>query len=349
VRRELGGFALLSQSDNFNRDMLMHCFIRSMLLSSAFLSPISFATDLSQAINAFNEERLDVAKPLFEVAAKNAVSKNEALVYLGRIAFEEGYEEKAKEILSSSIDIEPNSSDEYYWLGRAYGELAIKANVLKQASYATNVHKYFQLAADANPNNVMAQRGLFEFYLIAPGIVGGSTEKAEQTLSIIRKLSVVDADIKQLALLNKKGDKEKSLAQARLLVTNYSFSAEALFNAGHVLREHKQFPESIKAFEAAAKVPVTRDNRLFVEHSAYHFSETCQWANIRVDEAIANLERLISARTNDKRFNKNWPTWTLAKLYRQKGDQQKFESLKSQLDPAYVKQDKWLKKELAEK
>ena len=320
--------------------------LSSILLVTLFGSSYSLAADLTQAVSAFNDGRAAVAKPVFEGAVKDPASKNEALFYLGRIAFEEGDAEKAKELLSDAVALEPNSSDEYYWLGRAYGELALKANVLKQASYASSVHKYFQLAVDTDPRNVPALRGLFEFYVVAPSIMGGSVESAEQTIAAIRKLSSVDADIKQLSLLGKKRETEKRLAHARLLVATYPDSAEALFEAAHVLREQKQLPEAITAFEAAAKISPTRSNKIFVENSAYYFSETCQWANVRLDDAIKNLEKIIAVRTGEKSFNKNWPLWTLAKLYRQKGDVQKFTALKAQLDPAYIKNDKFLKAEL---
>lgn len=302
--------------------------------------------DITGAIAAFNEERIEVAKPLLETASHETSTKNEALLYLGRIAFEEGDAEKARDLLSAAVDIEPNSSAEYYWLGRAYGELALKANLLKQASYASSVHKYFQLAADADPKNVLAQRGLFEFYIVAPSIMGGSLEKAEQTLSVIRQLSPVDADIKLLSLYARKEQHEQALAQAKLLIAKYPDSAEALFVAGHTLREQKQLPEAIKAFEAAAKIPATRTNKMFVESASYSFSETCHWANTRLDEAIPNLEKFIAVHGSDKRFNRNWPLWTLAKMYKQQGNLDKYKSLRAQLDPGYLKQDKQIKAEV---
>jgi len=122
------------------------------------LTPLTFAADLQPAITAFNEAHYSKAKPLFEVAAKDTATKNDALYYLGRIAFQEGDADKAKGYLDQSVDLEPNISDEYYWLGAVYGVLAQNANILKRASYASSAHKYFQFAVDTDPRNVEAQR-----------------------------------------------------------------------------------------------------------------------------------------------------------------------------------------------
>jgi tetratricopeptide (TPR) repeat protein len=305
-----------------------------------------FAADLQPAIAAFNDYHFVQAKPLFEAAVNDSARKNEALYYLGRIAFEEGDAEKAKDYLNQSVDIEPNTSDEYYWLGRAYGELALKASIFKQASYASSVHKYFQLAVDADPKNVPAKRGLFEFYIMAPSIMGGSTEKAEQLISDMHALSPVDADIKKLVLLAKKDEQDKRLAQAKFLVTQYPNSAEALYNAGGVLREKKNYVDALAALEAAAKIPVTHQNKQFVESSLFLFSDVSLTTGTKTEEAISGLEKLLARNSENPKANKNWPLWNLAKLYSKQGNLEKYQSLRNQIDQSYVKTDKVLKEEM---
>ena len=319
---------------------------RALISCALCVSSLAIAADLQPAITAFNELHYSDAKPLFEAAVKDVGSRNDALYYLGRIAFEEGDAEKAKGFLEQSVNLVPNTSDEYYWFGRAYAELAQRANILKQASYAFNVHKYFQLAVDTDSKSVEAQRGLFAFYIMAPSIMGGGVDKAEKALNDIRLLSPVDADIKQLDIFAKKEDVDKSLVQAKFLVTTYPLSAEALFRAAHVLREQKKLEDAIVSFEAASKLPVTPHNRVFVEASLLHFGETCQWANARLDEAIESLEKYLAIKAGTKNIELNGPRWTLAMLYRQKGNMEKYRNLRKQLDPAFIKQHKWIKEQV---
>lgn len=315
------------------------CFCIGLTFCSA---RIAHAADLRPAVILFNESHYSQAKHLFEAAAKDADTKNDALYYLGRIAFEEVNTEKAKDYLEQSINIEPNTSGEYYWLGRAYGELAQQASIFKRASYASSSHKYLQMAVDTDPRNVEALRGLFFFYVVAPGIVGGGIDKAERTLSDIRRLSPVDADIEQLMLFDKKEEHEKQLSHAKFLVTTYPNSAEALFRSAQTFRNQQKLDSAINAFELASKLPITAQNRMYVEASIFQFGETCQWANVRTEDAIESLEKYMAIKTEVKKAESNLLCWTLAKLYYQKGDMEKYQSLRKQLEPTFIKQQ-WVK------
>lgn len=311
------------------------------------MTPLTFAADLQPAITAFNEAHYSKAKPLFEVAAKDSLTKNDALYYLGRIAFQEDDADKAKDYLEQSVGVEPNSSDEYYWLGFAYGDLAKQdsTSIFKRASYASNSHKYLQLAIDINPKNIDAHRGLFWFYFSAPSIVGGGIDKAEKKLLDVRAISPLDGDILQLSLYQGKGEKDKQLAQAKFLITTYPNSAEALFQAAQTFRNNQKLDSAITGFELASKLPITPQNRMFVEASIFQFGETCQWANVRLGDAIASVEKYIAINAEVKNAEVNLPRWTLAKLYYQKGDMEKYQSLREQLDPAFIKQ-KWVKDDI---
>lgn len=322
-------------------------FRKFALLSVALcLTPLTFASDLQSAITAFNDMQYVKAKPLFEAVVNDAAVKNDALYYLGRIAIQEGDADKAKDYLDQSVGIEPNTSDEYYWMAVVYGELARKANIFKQTSYASSVHKYYQLAVDVDPKNIAARRGLFLFYVIAPSIMGGGIDKAEKALSDIRKLSPVDADIEQLNWFGKKEEHEKQLTHAKFLVATYPNSAEVLFSAAHTFRNQKKLNDAIASFEAASKLPINPQNRMFVELSIFQFGETCQWANVRLDDGVASVEKYIAIKAAAKSADLNWPRWTLAKLYYQKGDMEKFQSLRKQLDPAFIKQNQWMKDDI---
>lgn len=322
---------------------LRNCFCIGLILSQA---SIVYAANLQPAIILFNESHYSQAKPLFEGAIVNAYTRNEALYYLGRIALQEGDIDKARHYLDQSVDLEPNTSDEYYWLAVSYGELARDANIFKQAAYASKVQKYYQLAVDSDPKNIAARRGLFLFYVIAPSVMGGGIDKAEKLLSDIRQLSPVDADIEQLDWYGRKKENEKQLQQATFLLSTYPNSAEALFKAGHTFRNQQKMDSAITAFEFASKLPITIQNRMFVEASIFQFGETCQWVGVRTDDAIASIEKYMAIKAEVKNAERNLLRWTLAKLYYQKGSIEKYNVLRKQLDSAFTQQ-KWVMDDFA--
>lgn len=78
-----------------------------------------------------------------------------------------------------AVALEPKNSQYHLWLGRVYGEKADHSNFLAAAGLAKKVHKEFEIAVELNPNNLEARADLAEFYVEAPGIVGGGRDKAE--------------------------------------------------------------------------------------------------------------------------------------------------------------------------
>src|SRR5712692_8800477 len=78
----------------------------------------------------------------------------------------------------------------YYWLGRAYGRKAEQIGRLSGFSMAKKTRHQFEEAVRLNPSNLAAQQDLIEFYLRAPGIVGGGEDKAQKQ---VEALAAVDA------------------------------------------------------------------------------------------------------------------------------------------------------------
>jgi len=75
----------------------------------------------------------------------------------------------------------PNSdlaSDSELWLGRAYGMKARHAGPILGFTLARKVEASFYRAVELNPANVAALNDLGEYYVAAPFVVGGGTDKA---------------------------------------------------------------------------------------------------------------------------------------------------------------------------
>jgi len=81
----------------------------------------------------------------------------------------------------------PESSEAHLWLGRSYGQKAIKASIFSQMGLARKCKGEFEKAVALDPSSVDARYDLLSFHVNAPGIAGGSLEKArEQAVEIAR-------------------------------------------------------------------------------------------------------------------------------------------------------------------
>jgi tetratricopeptide (TPR) repeat protein len=71
-----------------------------------------------------------------------------------------------------------SASDNQLWLGRAYGLKARHAGPINGFKLAKRVQASFAKAVELNPSNAAALSDLGEYYVDAPSIVGGGTDKA---------------------------------------------------------------------------------------------------------------------------------------------------------------------------
>lgn len=76
----------------------------------------------------------------------------------------------------------------HLWLGRAVGQQASTASAVRQPFMARRIKAEFERAVALDPALIDARDGLIQFYLMAPGFMGGSAEKArEQQREIARR------------------------------------------------------------------------------------------------------------------------------------------------------------------
>ena len=93
--------------------------------------------------------------------------------------------DRAESSCKKAVALDPDNSRFHLWLGRVYGEKADRANVLAAAILAGKVRGEFERAVQLNPQDIDARLDLAEFYIEAPGIVGGGEAKArEQAQSV---------------------------------------------------------------------------------------------------------------------------------------------------------------------
>jgi len=139
-------------------------------------------------VRLFEAGRLPEARTSLEAAVREDPMDASALFYLGRTLLAQNDPGSAASSLEKAIALEPSHSVFHLWLGRAWGQLALDSNVFKQASLAPRIKKEFETAVALEPADVEARLDLMEFYIQAPGIMGGSLEHARRQAEEIRRI-----------------------------------------------------------------------------------------------------------------------------------------------------------------
>ena len=128
------------------------------------------------------------ARPLIEAAyAKNA-SDLHTMVLMARVKKLWGDLDGSRKLLEQVIARDPNNFDAHFNLADVIGDQLNKASVFKQMSQAGSLRREIETAARLNPSDVDAHWGLMQYYIQAPGIAGGSKDKARQEIEAISKI-----------------------------------------------------------------------------------------------------------------------------------------------------------------
>jgi cytochrome c-type biogenesis protein CcmH/NrfG len=155
---------------------------------------LAVAMVASQLLFAFDSPKdlLSAGKVDTAIASLNtqvASNANDAEAHnlLCRAYWAYGDWDRAVTSCEKAVQLDNNSSVYHNWLGRAYGEKADHSSFLTAAGLAKKVRTEFERAVQLNPDNLAARMDLAEFYLEAPGMVGGGQDKARAQAALIGK------------------------------------------------------------------------------------------------------------------------------------------------------------------
>ncbi len=112
---------------------------------------------------------------------------------------------QATDFLSKALEAAPTNSQYADWLGRAWGRRASSGG-LPAAGYASKARGYFERAVQLDPKNKEALSDLFEYYLQAPRILGGGSDKAARIAEQIATIDPADGYAKRAKIAEKKKD-----------------------------------------------------------------------------------------------------------------------------------------------
>lgn len=122
------------------------------------------------------------------VTARPVVAKPaDAVVDQARSLLNSSQAEKAVELMEKAVAAKPDDAVRHFWLANAYGAVAQHAGMFKMMSLGSKVGDEFQKAVKLDPNFIDARFSAMEFYLVAPGVMGGGSDKAREQATEIRK------------------------------------------------------------------------------------------------------------------------------------------------------------------
>lgn len=156
------------------------------------------------------DRQLDEAKAQAAASVAKDAKDHAALECLGFVFFRMNRYRDAVEQFEKAVKIDPNVASHHLWLGNALGNLAgDSTSKIKQPFIARRIKGEFEKTVALDPKNVEGRLGLVSFYSQAPGVMGGSMEKAHEQVGEIIKLNPLRGHLKAAQLYTQ----EKKLAE----------------------------------------------------------------------------------------------------------------------------------------
>lgn len=221
---------------------------------------------------------LDNARELFQRAEYEAAlrlltgqrDKDGATHYLiGRCHYMLGNPKKGSEAFQKAVAAEPGNSGYRLWLGRAYGRRAETSSFITAPGFATKARQNFEKALELNPRNAEAVSDLFEYYLEAPGILGGGLEKAAALTARIKELGPAEYHYAQARLAEKQRQFQTAENQLRAAIQLAPKQVGRVLDLAKFLAKQGRWEESEAAFRQARRLAPDSPKVLFEEASAY--------------------------------------------------------------------------------
>jgi tetratricopeptide (TPR) repeat protein len=235
-----------------------------LLLFSALLTAKS--PDCERAREAYQRTQYrESLGMLLPIAQKDAATFG----LIGQNYFMIGEYKKATEALEKAIRMEPSNSGFIHWLGRTYGRRAEMGGPFTAPGYAFKAGQMFEKSVVLDPSNKGATGDLLDFYLDAPGFLGGGMHKAEQLAAQIARTDPAEGHYALAQIEEKRKDyssAEQHLRRAQELAPSQAGRAMDL---AMFLAKRGRFNESESMFDQAARMAPDNAKFLFERADTY--------------------------------------------------------------------------------
>jgi tetratricopeptide (TPR) repeat protein len=231
---------------------------RGLILVLALFSSAALAAADDSAPALLAAGRADDAITTLHSKINSSPNDAEAYNLLCRAYFSMGDWDHGISACEKAVALEPNNSRYHMWLGRIYGEKADGSNFFSAASLAGKVRTEFETAVRLDPNNVDARSDLGEFYLEAPGIVGGGRDKAEAQVQVLAALDPAKADYLKGRIAEKKKDVVTAEREYRAAIEASHGSALTWFNLALFFRHEQRWNDMEDAIQRAVSAQLDR-------------------------------------------------------------------------------------------
>jgi tetratricopeptide (TPR) repeat protein len=194
---------------------------------------------------------------------------------------------KATEFLEKAVALEPNHPQSLLWLGRAFGRRAETSGPFTAPGYAHKARQMFERSVALDPSNKDATGDLLDFYLTAPGFLGGGLHKAQELVARIAQSDPAEGHYAQAQLDDRRKEYTAAEEHLRRAAELAPRQVGRLLDLANYVSKRGRIKESDALFEQAMRMAPDNPKVLFERADAYIKERR------NLEEARALLERYL--------------------------------------------------------
>ena len=213
-------------------------------------------------------ERTDYQASL-DLLLRESKPSGAAYCLMGQDYYMLGDYKKATDAFLKAFALEPAKSEYAHWLGRTFGRRAETSNILTAPHNASKARQYFEQAVALDPANDEALNDLFDYYLQAPGFLGGGYDKAERLAKRIAERDEAEGHFAQAQLADKRRQFDTAEQQLRRAMELAPHQVGRVLDLAKYLAKRGRIQESEAAFDKAAQLDPNSPKVYFARARTY--------------------------------------------------------------------------------
>jgi Flp pilus assembly protein TadD len=213
-------------------------------------------------------QRADYAAAL-ELLSSTAPKTAAVYQLMGLCYYQQADAKKASEQFERAVNLEPANPDYHLWFGRALGRRAETSSFITAPGLASKAREQFERAVELSPRNTEAMSDLFEFYVEAPGILGGGLDKAAALAEKMGQVNPAEYHWAQARLAEKRKQYQAAEEQLRQAAALAPRQVGRLVDLAKFLAKTGRFDESERTLRQAETVAPDAPRLMFERASIY--------------------------------------------------------------------------------
>lgn len=309
-----------------------------MLITSA--ATLADENAIDDGTQSFYDGDYQQAEAYFRGNLSNAEMRDEALIYLGRIALETGDFGQAVEHIEKVLEGSPRNIEAVILSADIYCEKAQNSSIFNALRIARKCIGQYETAIDMDNKNIEALVSATRFHLHAPSVAGGSTRKGREFLEELTTASPEHAATVTIGWHEEDGERDAAMEIADQLVDKGFQFPKNQYEVARYYKDVNAYDKARPLFEDLSNREKTRDTQWIVNDSLLQLGEIHIAEDGDMMKAIELIEAYKRVNSNPHDAHYFWSTWRLAQAYKAIGQKEKYQALVDNIQSQEYSRDK---------